>query len=327
MKVFRLCNKDEVENILNNRNFDKVGHECQKDSSKNTYQYLPNKNYMHFFGDAISLLYLYPSKGKMVCVYDIPDEILNNSKGKGLYLDFINFEDLKEVTEYAIESDKMQFEYLDKAYKIKEDLDFDYVPQENEIYAGLNCVYDFQGLKTLTEGILEDENASEGIKENLKYFLLLIPEIKNMIGFDQRHPHHHLDVWNHTLLVVKNLDSKDLELNMSALLHDIGKPFSYQDEEVRHFHGHAEVSYKMAKQILKRLRYDEEFIDRVAYLVRTHDTIIDPNNLDNSPEMIQKRLQLQYADAMAHRPDKVAKRVKFLDEIKHQLQIKQEMER
>ncbi len=28
---------------------------------------------------------------------------------------------------------------------------------------------------------------------------------------------------------------------MAALLHDIGKPFAYQDEEVRHFHGHPQV--------------------------------------------------------------------------------------
>ena len=72
-----------------------------------------------------------------------------------------------------------------------------------------------------------------------------------MIGFEHRHPHHHLDVWDHTLEVVKNITSQDLELKMAALLHDIGKPFSYQDEEVRHFHGHPEVSSKMSENILR----------------------------------------------------------------------------
>ena len=51
---------------------------------------------------------------------------------------------------------------------------------------------------------------------------------------------------------------------MAALLHDIGKPFSYQDEEVRHFHGHPEVSADMTEEILKRLGYSKDFIDLAA---------------------------------------------------------------
>lgn len=175
--------------------------------------------------------------------------------------------------------------------------------------------------------ILTSADVSKSIKENFEYIVDCIPEIKNMIGFEHKHPHHHLDVWQHTLEVLKQLKSRDLELNMAALLHDIGKPFSYQDEEVRHFHGHPEVSCKMAQQILARLGYHEDFIKRVSYLIETHDTIIEPNNLDNSFEMIQKRLQLQYADAKAHHPEKIEKRIKFLDDIAGQLQELGDVER
>ena len=178
-------------------------------------------------------------------------------------------------------------------------------------------------MKNIVEKILCENQ----IDNNLDLLLQAIPEIKSMIGFEHKHPHHHLDVWQHTLEVLKNLDTKDLELNIAALLHDIGKPFSYQDEEVRHFHGHAEISCKMTQQILKRLGYDEEFIKRVSYLVETHDTIIEPNSLDNNSEMIHKRLKLQYADAKAHRPDKVEKRIKFLDDIKNKLKVLESMER
>lgn len=59
-------------------------------------------------------------------------------------------------------------------------------------------------------------------------------------------------------------------------------------------------------------------------LVREHDTIIDVDNLDNSYNMIRKRLELQYADARAHAPSKVEKRVKFLDEISKSLDEKYE---
>lgn len=74
------------------------------------------------------------------------------------------------------------------------------------------------------------------VRENQEYVLEQIPELEHCVGFDHRHPHHHLDVWEHTIEVFKNVKSKDLETRMAALLHDIGKPFSYQDEEVRHFH-------------------------------------------------------------------------------------------
>lgn len=180
--------------------------------------------------------------------------------------------------------------------------------------------------KEFLERILTDNNVVDAITKNMKDLSTVIPEIKNMINFDQKHPHHHLDVWQHTLEVIRNLNTTDFELNMAGLLHDIGKPFSYQDDEVRHFHGHPEMSYQMTQGILTRLNFDEEFIDNVSYLVRTHDTIIDPNNLDNTFEMIQKRLKLQYADARAHHPNYIKKRIEFLDSIRKELEKSLEKE-
>lgn len=169
--------------------------------------------------------------------------------------------------------------------------------------------------------ILNTDNSVMSINENIKYLLDVIPELNYMIGFEHKHPHHHLDVWQHTLEALNNLNTNDLEIKMAVLLHDIGKPFSYQDDEVRHFHGHPEVSYEMTKKILVRLGYNEEFIKNVSYLVKTHDTIIDVNNLDNTLEMTKKRLQVQYADAKAHHPDTVDKRINFLNNIEKQLQM------
>ena len=37
--------------------------------------------------------------------------------------------------------------------------------------------------------ILTSENVSNEILNNLDYLLTIIPEIKPMIGFDQKHPH------------------------------------------------------------------------------------------------------------------------------------------
>lgn len=179
-------------------------------------------------------------------------------------------------------------------------------------------------MKTLQQNIaiyLSSDPVVQNIISNLDFFLESIPQIQSMIGFDHKHPHHHLDVWEHTLEVIRNLNTLDLELNIAALFHDIGKPFCYQEGDVRHFYGHPEVSEKITRQVLLNIGFDLNFVERVAYLVKTHDTPINPNQLDNDLELIKKRLQLQYADAKAHHPAKVEQRIKKLDCISNTLNI------
>ena len=155
------------------------------------------------------------------------------------------------------------------------------------------------------------------VRENETFIMTIIPELINSVFFKQNHPHHHLDVWNHTLLALDKLESNDLETNMALLLHDIGKPFSYQDEEVRHFHGHAKKSKELSKNILERLGYNKCFIDNVLYLIEHHDELIDPKNTNS---LSNKLLDIQYADAKAHHPDKILQRIRKLDEIKKNIE-------
>lgn len=173
--------------------------------------------------------------------------------------------------------------------------------------------------------ILMQENIKDSIERNIEFLIMMIPEIRTMIGFDHRHPHHHLDVYGHTIEAL-NYSSSDLEVRMALLLHDIGKPFSYQEGEIRHFYRHPEVSAQMTKQILERLEYDEDFINDVYYLVKEHDTPIEVDNLDNTMDLIKKRLEVQFADARAHHPDKIAKRLELLNEIKERIDRIEERE-
>ena len=144
MKVFRLCDKEEYDSILENKNFNSVGSKFKIDPKKNTHQYLPDAEYIHFFKKPLSLLYLSLQKGKYVCVYNIPESILQQYEGTGLYLDFIFFRNLHEITEYAVPNSIVKFDYLEKAFLINEDIDFDeYYPESaEEVMDSLTCVYD-----------------------------------------------------------------------------------------------------------------------------------------------------------------------------------------
>lgn len=112
---------------------------------------------------------------------------------------------------------------------------------------------------------------------------------------------------------------------MTLLLHDIGKPHSYQEDEngVRHFKGHPEKSAEMAEKILTGLEYDEKQIKSICYLVENHDNVIDVNKVNNTNrKLFEKLLHIQYCDACAHAPEHIGKRIKKLDEIKSQIEEK-----
>lgn len=171
--------------------------------------------------------------------------------------------------------------------------------------------------------ILLSDDVVTSINQNLDYLVEIIPEIQYMFGFEQNHPHHHLDVWNHTLLAL-SLSKQDFDVRLCLLLHDIGKPFSYQDEEVRHFHGHAKKSYEMSKIILTRLGYDESYIDEICYLIRNHDKKICDKQIEEHYDLCLKLYEIQRCDALAHHPDSLESRKSYLEETKRRLILKKD---
>lgn len=168
--------------------------------------------------------------------------------------------------------------------------------------------------KELTN-ILSNDNVTVNISQNIKKLLFIIPELSDMLGFKHNHPHHHLDVWNHTLLAL-SMSENDFMIRLVLLLHDIGKPHSYQDDEVRHFKGHPEVSSKISRNILERLKYDKEFIDEVCYLIEKHDSVITKEEIENNYDLEYRRYKIQYCDALAHHPHKLEKRKEYLEKTK-----------
>lgn len=56
-------------------------------------------------------------------------------------------------------------------------------------------------------------------------------------------------------------------------------------------------------------------IKEILYIIENHDSIIDTNNIKNRSTEI-KRLKVQYADAYAHSPSIIKKRILRLNSIK-----------
>ncbi len=97
------------------------------------------------------------------------------------------------------------------------------------------------------------------------------PELEDMIGVMQG-SYHHLDVWDHSMLVMRLTDADDLILRLAALFHDIGKSSTRgidKDGRVRFF-GHEIVGSEMARDILRRWRLSQDTIDDVCLLIRHH---------------------------------------------------------
>lgn len=180
--------------------------------------------------------------------------------------------------------------------------------------------------KEVLKNILMEEDVVSSINDSFSLLLNIIPEIKSMIGFDHKHPHHHLDVWNHTLLALSRAPY-DFEIRLVLLLHDIGKPFSYQEGEVRHFKNHPIVSSKISKEILRRLNFNEEEIKEICALIELHDNLIMDEDIIKNNGFSQKRFKIQFCDALAHNPLKLGKRIEYLLNINEKLNNEEDKEK
>jgi len=140
---------------------------------------------------------------------------------------------------------------------------------------------------------------------------VIIPETKKIFDFDQKTKYHIYDIWQHTLHALNNIQ-KDPVLRLTMLLHDIGKPFSFtQDlDGTGHFFGHPEISCQIAREILKRLRYDNHTIQEVCLLIKYHDSDIFPTEKSIikwlnkvGADRFNHLIEVKKADNMAQNPE------------------------
>ena len=170
--------------------------------------------------------------------------------------------------------------------------------------------------------------------EDLQHFApilaAVIPELKPMIGFDQRSPHHAYDLYTHVAHVVAGVPG-ELALRWAALLHDVGKvpTFSVDENGRGHFIDHAAKGAEMADAILRRLKAPNALREQVVLLIEKHMLWLAPEKKQLrrqigrlGQETVYQILSLQQADnsnkgtAKSEENDKYVQILDVLEEIR-----------
>ncbi len=137
---------------------------------------------------------------------------------------------------------------------------------------------------------------------------LFLPEIAVLHGVPQPPDYHpEGDVWTHTMLMLDAVRPPDLVLALGALLHDVGKPDMMKRSGGRiRFHGHARRGEDLARDILERLRFSRDTIERVVRLVSQHMRFYNVQEM--RPATLKRFMRQDHFPTLLelHRLDKLA---------------------
>jgi poly(A) polymerase len=91
-----------------------------------------------------------------------------------------------------------------------------------------------------------------------------------------------MDVLAHTGIALAMLRKPSPSLAFGTLLHDVGKPSTYSQDEHARFKGHEKIGGKISEEVCRRLRMSNEEVEQIADLVRTHMDFIRVSELPKS---------------------------------------------
>ena len=130
---------------------------------------------------------------------------------------------------------------------------------------------------------------------------IIIPELAQAKGILQNPLYHKYDVLEHTF---KTVEAAPKEIRLAALFHDIAKASCLKRDG--NMYMHAIEGTKMTREILSRLRYSNEIIQKTATLVEAHMIDLSKNTKVNKLRAyilnyypyIEDIVKLQKADAI-----------------------------
>lgn len=158
--------------------------------------------------------------------------------------------------------------------------------------------------------LLCGDGAAKVLREFRDVLVFLIPEMYPLIDFEQYSPYHVYDIFEHTMVALDAVKAEPC-LRWAMLLHDTGKAkcFTFGEDGIGHFYGHAAHSKRIAESVLQRLRMSNKQAERILTLVKYHDLPIPPDEVlltkrlhKFGQEILLQLLALQDADCAAQAP-------------------------
>ncbi len=124
---------------------------------------------------------------------------------------------------------------------------------------------------------------------------IFLPELVDCYGVEQK-VFHADDVYWHSL---KTCDVAPDRIKLAALFHDIAKPHKCTGDG--HFYGHDVEGEKMTREIMKRMKFSKNEIERTAILVRNHMFFFPHAQEGMSQEEIEKINEKEWSDSAVRR--------------------------
>ena len=122
---------------------------------------------------------------------------------------------------------------------------------------------------------------------------VVLPEFDACMICEQCDSLHEQTVGEHILASLLQVEN-DRVLRLTMLFHDFGKPLTYSKTEdgITRFFGHPDISADMSREILRRLKFDNDTTDKVKKLTAVHDLFIRnaPNRVRRAMSKVGKDL-------------------------------------